>query len=179
MCKPQRFQSTKLTLLCYCVVLLSTLLQPQEYYCYPFSAPPVADASAANSVFTSLAYYPNMVGALPNAITAMIAHPVEAVWWLTDQTGKIWRVTDDPTADSLQLVLDVTALIKSGGEQGLLGLAFMPNFASSKQFLINYTDVNGNTVIAKYTQGATPAATAATASTVLAFNQVGTCAQPP
>jgi hypothetical protein len=123
-------------------------------------------------MFTPLAYYPNMAGALPQTITAMIAHPVEPAWWLTDQTGKIWRVTDDPTADSLQLVLDVSTLVKSGGEQGLLGLAFMPNFATSKQFLINYTDVKGNTVIAKYTQGATPAATAASAATILAFNQV-------
>jgi hypothetical protein len=117
-----------------------------------------------------------MAGALPQTITAMIAHPVEPAWWLTDQTGKTWRVTDDPTADNLQLVLDVSTLVKSGGEQGLLGLAFMPNFAVSKQFLINYTDVNGNTVIAKYTQGATPAATSATAATMLAFDQVSSTA---
>jgi hypothetical protein len=150
---------------------LLVLLQPQEYYCYPFVPPAPAVATAKDSMFTPLAYYPNMARALPQTITAMTAHPVEPAWWLTDQTGKIWRVSDDSTADSLQLVLDVTALVKSGGEQGLLGLAFMPNFATSKQFLINYTDLNGNTVIAKYTQGATPALTAATAATILAFDQ--------
>jgi hypothetical protein len=146
------------------------LLQPQEYYCYPFSAPAVADVSAANSKFKP--YFASMAGALPNAMTDLQHHPVEAVWWLVDQFGKIWQVTDDPTADKLQLVLDISTLVKFGGEQGLLGLAFMPNFAASKQFLINYTDVNGNTVIAKYTQRDTPAATEATAATILAYDQV-------
>jgi hypothetical protein len=119
-----------------------------------------------------------MVGALPATITDLKHHPVEPAWWLLDQTGKIWQVADNSTADSFQLVLDNTALtsvVISGGEQGLLGLAFMPNFATSKQFVINYTDVKGNTVVARYTQGATPAATAASAATVITYTQVGQC----
>jgi hypothetical protein len=151
-------------------VLLFVLLQPEEYYCYPFSPPVIADFRVAKSVFTP--YFPSMAGVLPNAMTDMQHHPVEAVWWLVDQFGKIWQVTDDPTADRLQLVMDISTLVRFGGEQGLLGLAFMPNFATSKQFLINYTDVNGNTVIAKYTQGATPDLTEATATTILTFDQV-------
>jgi glucose/arabinose dehydrogenase len=47
--------------------------------------------------------------------------------------------------------LDVTALVSTGDEQGLLGLAFAPDYATSKRFYLNYTDVNGNTVIARYT----------------------------
>ena len=38
----------------------------------------------------------------------------------------------------------------SGNEQGLLGLAFHPNYAQSGFFFINYTDNNGNTVIARF-----------------------------
>jgi hypothetical protein len=119
-----------------------------------------------------------MVGALPATITDLKQHPAEPAWWLLDQTGKIWQVADNSTADSFQLVLDITAftsVVVSGGEQGLLGLAFMPNFATSKQFVINYTDVKGNTVVARYTQGATPAATAASAATVITYAQVSQC----
>ncbi len=35
-------------------------------------------------------------------------------------------------------------------EQGLLGLAFHPNYAQSGLFFVNYTDGNGNTVIAHF-----------------------------
>jgi glucose/arabinose dehydrogenase len=35
--------------------------------------------------------------------------------------------------------LDVSALIESGGEKGLLGLAFHPNFSADRRFFINYT----------------------------------------
>lgn len=35
-------------------------------------------------------------------------------------------------------------------EQGLLGLAFHPDYAENGAFFINYTDVNGNTVISRF-----------------------------
>ncbi|MCC6453573.1 MAG: PQQ-dependent sugar dehydrogenase [Caldilineaceae bacterium] len=38
----------------------------------------------------------------------------------------------------------------SGNEQGLLGLAFAPNFGESGYFFVNYTDVAGDTVISRF-----------------------------
>ncbi len=35
--------------------------------------------------------------------------------------------------------LDITSKVESGGEKGLLGLAFHPNFSSNRRFFINYT----------------------------------------
>ncbi len=47
--------------------------------------------------------------------------------------------------------LDITSKVGSAGsEQGLLGLAFHPDFSHNPYFYVNYTDVNGNTVIARY-----------------------------
>lgn len=46
--------------------------------------------------------------------------------------------------------LNVVGLISNGGEQGLLGLAFDPNYAKNGRFYINYTDSSGTTVIARY-----------------------------
>ena len=37
--------------------------------------------------------------------------------------------------------------ISSGGERGLLGLAFAPDYASSGEFYVNYTDREGDTVV--------------------------------
>ena len=47
--------------------------------------------------------------------------------------------------------LDISDKVGSAGsEQGLLGLAFHPDFAHNPYFYINFTDTNGNTVIARY-----------------------------
>ena len=38
----------------------------------------------------------------------------------------------------------------SGSEQGLLGLAFHPRYKENGYFYVNYTDLNGDTVVARY-----------------------------
>jgi len=38
----------------------------------------------------------------------------------------------------------------AGVEQGLLGLAFHPNYTKNGEFFVNYIDLNGNTVIARF-----------------------------
>jgi len=47
--------------------------------------------------------------------------------------------------------LDVSKLISKGGERGLLGLAFSPDFETSGRIYVDYTDVRGDTVVARYT----------------------------
>jgi glucose/arabinose dehydrogenase len=48
-------------------------------------------------------------------------------------------------------LLDIRARVGSQGtEQGLLGIALHPDFAKNGYFYVNYTDTNGNTVIARY-----------------------------
>jgi len=50
-----------------------------------------------------------------------------------------------------QPFLDIRALINiRGNEQGLLGLAFHPRYAETGYFYVNYTDLNGDTVIARF-----------------------------
>ena len=47
--------------------------------------------------------------------------------------------------------LDLTELVKSGGERGLLGLAFHPGFATNGRLFVDYTrEPDGATVIAEY-----------------------------
>jgi len=46
--------------------------------------------------------------------------------------------------------LDLSSRISSGGERGLLGLAFHPQFAANRRFFVNYTDPRGDTHIAEF-----------------------------
>ncbi|HEV7662704.1 MAG TPA: PQQ-dependent sugar dehydrogenase, partial [Chloroflexota bacterium] len=47
--------------------------------------------------------------------------------------------------------LDIRSLVgASGSEQGLLGLALDPNYAATGFFFVNYTDRNGDSVVARY-----------------------------
>jgi len=46
--------------------------------------------------------------------------------------------------------LDITDRVgSSSNEQGLLGIAFAPDFARSRRFFVNYTDKKGDTVVAE------------------------------
>ncbi|HOA24928.1 MAG: PQQ-dependent sugar dehydrogenase [Aggregatilineales bacterium] len=50
-----------------------------------------------------------------------------------------------------QPFLDITDRVgSSGSEQGLLGLAFHPEYASTGFFFVNYTDAAGNTVVSRF-----------------------------
>jgi glucose/arabinose dehydrogenase len=46
--------------------------------------------------------------------------------------------------------LDISAITTTDGERGLLSTAFHPNYRSNGLFFVNYTNLNGDTVIARY-----------------------------
>ena len=68
--------------------------------------------------------------------------------------------------------LDITSLVASGGERGLLGLAFHPNYVANGLFYVNYTDTGGDSVIARYSVSGDPnLADPASASILLTIDQ--------
>ena len=53
--------------------------------------------------------------------------------------------------------LDISSLLATGGEKGLLGLAFHPNYSKNGRYFLNYTrEQDGATVIAEYHVSANP-----------------------
>ena len=46
--------------------------------------------------------------------------------------------------------IDIRSLIQSGGEQGLLSVAFDPAYAKTHRFYVDYTDRNGDTRVVQY-----------------------------
>ena len=67
------------------------------------------------------------------------------------QQGGIIKVVQ-PGSNVHTDFMNITTKVLSGGERGLLGLTFHPNFATNSYFFVNYTrQTDGATVIARYT----------------------------
>ena len=46
--------------------------------------------------------------------------------------------------------LSLVGQVSAGNEQGLLGLAFAPDYATSRRFFVNFTNTSGDTVVARF-----------------------------
>ena len=74
--------------------------------------------------------------------------------FVVEQTGKV-RVIDGGTKLPTPF-LDLSSAITTGGERGLLGLAFHPLYPTRPYIYVDFTDRNGNTAINRYTVSADP-----------------------
>ncbi len=91
--------------------------------------------------------------------------------FVVEQPGRI-RIIQNGQLVSTPF-LDIRSKVGSGGERGLLGLAFHPNFATNRFFYVNYTDLSGDTRVERYTvPAATPnIADPATAKLIITIDQ--------
>ena len=77
-----------------------------------------------------------------------------AVFFVVEQAGRI-RAVRNRAIEPVDF-LDIRPAVGSGGERGLLGLAFAPDYASSGRFFVNFTDRSGDTVVARFRRSANP-----------------------
>ena len=71
------------------------------------------------------------------------------------QQNGIVRIFRGGTVNSRPF-LDIIAKTRADGERGLLGLAFPPGYAQKQRFYVDYTDLNGDTIIAQYRVSSNP-----------------------
>lgn len=91
------------------------------------------------------------------AVAEGLTQPI-AVVDAGDDSGRLFVVEKGGTIRIVQdgevlgtPFLDITDRVGSDGyEQGLLGLAFAPNYADSGLFYVNYTDAQGNTMVSRF-----------------------------
>jgi glucose/arabinose dehydrogenase len=69
--------------------------------------------------------------------------------FIAEQGGRIRIVKDGKLQDGA--FLDVADEISTGGERGLLGLAFHPGYPTDPRLFVDYTDVNGDTQVSSFT----------------------------
>jgi glucose/arabinose dehydrogenase len=76
--------------------------------------------------------------------------------FVVEQIGDIQVFENDPSVDSYSTFLDFSSEVTAAGEQGLLGLAFHPNYATNGYFYIYYIDeINTDSVISRFSVNAT------------------------
>lgn len=74
--------------------------------------------------------------------------------FVVEQTGRI-RIVDKATgAIHATPFLDLSAVVSTSIERGLLGLAFDPFYSATGRFFVYYTDAVGDIVIARYVRSA-------------------------
>lgn len=74
--------------------------------------------------------------------------------FVTQKTGLI-RVIEGGALREAPF-LDLSSRVSTTSEQGLLGLAFSPDYADDGRLFVNYTDLEGDTVIAEFTVSGDP-----------------------
>jgi glucose/arabinose dehydrogenase len=84
---------------------------------------------------------PTYVGAAPGDPDAL---------WVLEQPGRVVRLGED---GGRTVLLDMTDRVLTGGEQGLLGMAFHPDFATTRRVFLHWSDLEGDTRVAEFLAG--------------------------
>ncbi|MFT4662190.1 MAG: glucose/arabinose dehydrogenase [Patiriisocius sp.] len=101
----------------------------------------------------------------------VITNAGDSRMFIVEKSGNIKILNDDGTTNAMSF-LDVSSLITSSGERGLLGLAFHPDYSTNGFFYIHYTNLSGDSRVARYTVSANPdVASAGSALIILAQSQ--------
>ncbi|HEU0012990.1 MAG TPA: PQQ-dependent sugar dehydrogenase [Longimicrobium sp.] len=120
---------------------------------------------------------PTLSGIRLQEVASGLASPVhlaspagDARLFVVEQPGRIRIVQGGSLLPTP--FLDITGKVSSGGERGLLSVAFHPRYASNGLFYVNYTDNSGDTRVERYSVSADPnRADAASAQLVIFVDQ--------
>jgi glucose/arabinose dehydrogenase len=92
--------------------------------------------------------------------------------WVMEQAGRVWIVDLADGTRQKEPFLDLRKDVsRKGNEEGLLGLAFAPDFAKTGRYYVNFTDTEHHTRITRLISANRTTTDPATAEIVLRFKQ--------
>jgi glucose/arabinose dehydrogenase len=113
--------------------------------CSDSTAPPPSDLRLALEVVSRELEFP----------TDLTTPPGDPRLFVAERAGRI-RIIENGVLLAIPF-LDIAARVSTAfGEQGLLGLAFDPAYATNGRFVVNYIDANGDTRISAFSVSADP-----------------------
>ncbi|MQA92251.1 MAG: glucose dehydrogenase [Gemmatimonas sp.] len=105
-----------------------------------------------------------------SALTHLASPPGDPRLFVAEQEGRIRIIENGQLLTTPYL--DISSVVRSSGERGLLSLAFHPDYEASGYVFVNYTDLDGNTRIERYTASPDPnVADPASAKLILSVDQ--------
>ena len=118
----------------------------------PVSGQVVTTAGSDGVVTTAAAFTLTLTpfkSGFANPVFMTSAHDGTGRLFVVEKGGRIKVIRRDGTVLPTPLI-DLSARVSKGSEQGLLGLAFHPNFRTNGKFYVDFTNLAGATVINEY-----------------------------
>ena len=106
--------------------------RPVNTTCIAGERPAQTVTLAAERVFPGLSF--------TNPILLLQAPGDTARWYVVEQRGRVLSFANQANAATTQVFVDITGRVTSGGETGLLGLAFHPNYPTDPRVYLSYTN---------------------------------------
>jgi glucose/arabinose dehydrogenase len=109
---------------------------------------PLVDGTVAPAVSAGSIKLTPVASGLSSPVLITSARDGTGRMFIVEQGGKILVLSNGSVLSTP--LLDISGSVSKGPEQGLLGLAFHPNFKSNHKFYVNFTNTSGNTVVREY-----------------------------
>ena len=118
------------------------------------SASNAASDSATDAAVTANALKLEQVGDRFRTPVFLTSPSGDSRLFIVEQAGRIRIVKDGRTLPIP--FLNISDRVRSGGEQGLLSMAFHPNYRTNGEFFVNFTDRSGDTRIERFKVSSNP-----------------------
>ncbi len=116
--------------------------RPSNANCLAFDRPPSASSVTTERAFSNLSFNaPLWLTQTPS--------PQDTRWFVMEQAGRLMTMPDE-AAGAATVFVDIRARVTSGGEQGLLGMAFHPDWPATPEVFLSYT-AGGESIISRFT----------------------------
>jgi len=136
------------------------------------------------NIFKALLLIPLLASAHAEIATELLAKGFERpVWvgapdstkgklWVMEQAGTVWIVDLKSGERSEKPFLEITDQVsRKGNEQGLLGLAFAPDFEKSGRYYVNFNEKGGDSRVVRFVSNDRETTDTNSGETILEYNQ--------
>ena len=140
-----QFASQSFNLVVYDSTLMSGLdARPSNTTCLAPARPTTSSSVQLSPAFTNLTFV--------NAVALLQAPGDASQWFVVRQIGVVRAFENSPGVSTSSKFIDISSRVISGGETGLLGMAFHPNWPATPEAYLSYTrDSPLQSVISRFT----------------------------